>query len=52
MYIHQSQGSTESYIDWSVWVKRLALFAGLVILIKGVVWLTLPLLLIFFGISI
>lgn len=51
MYIHHSQGSTES-VNWAVWAKRLGWFAVLVLLIKGVVWATLPLLLVFVGIGV
>ena len=51
MYIHHSQHSTEGS-NWFIWAKRLGWFALLVLLVKGVVWATLPLLLVFVGVSV
>ena len=50
MYIHQTHGLTENS-RWSVWAKRLGWVALLLLLLKGVVWATLPLLLVFVGIG-
>jgi len=50
MYIHHTHGSTQT-MAWAVWARRIGWFALLLVLIKGVVWATLPLLLIFVGIG-
>ena len=51
MYIHHTQGSSNN-AGWMVWAKRLGWLAVLVVLIKGVVWATLPLLMMFIGIGV
>ena len=51
MYIRDSQSATHS-LDWAVWLKRLGWLGLLFFAIKGVVWLTLPLLLVFIGVGV
>lgn len=45
MYIQQSQNKYE----WANWLKRLGWLGFLFFLVKGVVWLTLPLLMVYTG---
>jgi len=45
MYISQSQHR----LELGIWLKRLGYLGGLFFLLKGVVWLTLPFLLLYLG---
>ena len=47
MYINDSQQKA----DWTVWLKRLGWFGLLFFLAKGVMWLTLPVVLVSFGLG-
>ena len=45
MHVNHSHPKSE----WALWLRRLGWFGLLFFMAKGVLWLTLPLLLVFFG---